>query len=117
MALGYGHTQFAGKNSNILQKVNITLFQNDECQTFYKSHASTPQGITRDQICAGDYSSTRDTCQGDSGGPLLAIIQNGNVRIPQILGITSFGSVCAGGIPGVYTRVNEYLNWIESSTT
>lgn len=96
--------------------MNITLFENIECQFFYKGQLNTPEGITDSQICAGDYFATKDTCQGDSGGPLLAIIEKGRMKIPQILGITSFGSVCAGGTPGVYTRVSEYLDWIESST-
>lgn len=115
VALGYGHKEFAGTNSNVLQKVNITLFENEECDIFYKDQTKTPEGITVKQICAGDYSSTRDTCQGDSGGPLLAIMKNGYQNIPQVLGLTSYGSACAGGIPGVYTRISEYIDWIESS--
>ncbi|KAL5285943.1 hypothetical protein ACFFRR_007557 [Megaselia abdita] len=115
VALGYGHTTFAGENSNILQKVNITLFDNAECQKVYSGQQSTPNGITRNQICAGDFIGMRDTCQGDSGGPLLAMVKIGNLEIPQVIGITSLGSVCAGGVPSIYTRVSDYVDWIESS--
>lgn len=31
-----------------------------------------------------------------------------------IVGITSFGASCGSEVPGVYTRVAEYLDWIES---
>lgn len=42
--------------------------------------------------------------QGDSGGPLVA----DGVQI----GIVSFGSPCARGVPDVFTRVYRYLDWI-----
>ncbi|KAL5280082.1 hypothetical protein ACFFRR_004203 [Megaselia abdita] len=113
VALGYGHKEFAGINSNILQKINITLFENFECELFYNGQTKIPNGIIEKQLCAGDYSATRDTCQGDSGGPVLAMTHNGLRSVPQIIGITSFGSACASGVPGVYTRVSEYIDWIE----
>lgn len=95
--------------------MNITLYENWECQLFYSGNPKTPEGILKNQICAGDYSAARDTCQGDSGGPLLSIMKRGFFKVPQIIGITSFGSVCAGGIPGVYTRVSEFIDWIEAT--
>lgn len=51
--------------------------------------------------------------QGDSGGPLL-IAKPGNPCVHYTIGITSFGKYCAtANIPAVYTRVSEYLSWIE----
>jgi len=51
---------------------------------------------------------------GDSGGPLLAEILAPNKISKQFqLGIVSFGQVqCGGGLPGVYTRISNYLSWI-----
>lgn len=48
--------------------------------------------------------------QGDSGGPLLHQLANGRwVNI----GIVSWGIRCGEpGRPGIYTRVNSYLDWI-----
>ena len=49
----------------------------------------------------------RDACNGDSGGPLVC---NG-----KLTGITSFGNGC-GNVPGVYTRVSNYVEWIQKYT-
>lgn len=52
--------------------------------------------------------------QGDSGGPLVCKNAAGNkVQV----GIVSFGLSfgCELGFPGVFTRVTEYLDWIEKN--
>lgn len=60
------------------------------------------------ELCA--YSKTRDACQGDSGGPLICDgIQ---------YGIISWGIGCGReGLPGIYTRVSFFINWIEEVVT
>ncbi|XP_076227652.1 trypsin-1 [Nomia melanderi] len=59
-------------------------------------------------ICAGVEEGGKDSCQGDSGGPLLC---NGTQ-----VGIVSWGFGCARpGLPGVYTRLDVYLDWINQS--
>lgn len=50
---------------------------------------------------------------GDSGGPIQFKIQFENEDVYYIVGVTSFGAACASEIPGVYTRVSEFLDWIE----
>lgn len=51
--------------------------------------------------------------QGDSGGPLL-IAKDGNPCVHYVVGITSFGKYCAAAnTPAVYTRVSEFVSWIE----
>lgn len=113
-ALGYGHKEFAGVISNTLQKVQLDLFKNTKCSPFYKRRDDIPLGLTKQQICAGDLSGKKDTCQGDSGGPILVKLQREQSLVPHVLGITSFGGTCAGGVPGVYIRISEYLQWIEA---
>lgn len=76
-----------------------------------------PQGVLRSQICALGRAKTRDqpaadTCQGDSGGSLLHF--NDNDSKYRIVGITSFGLSCGNpGFPSIYTRVVDYIDWIE----
>ena len=68
--------------------------------------------LTTKQICAGNSAnSNKDACQLDSGGP-MACMSNGVV---ELVGIVSYGIGCGGtdNIPGVYTRVASYLNWIK----
>ena len=66
-----------------------------------------------DMFCAGPTIG-KDTCQGDSGGPLLEpkFDRDGYPRY-ELAGITSWGIGCALGFPGVYTRVSNYVDWIE----
>ena len=68
-----------------------------------------------DMFCAGHLENQeKDTCQGDSGGPLVTPIfdRDGHPRY-ELAGITSWGIGCADGFPGVYTRVSNYVDWIE----
>ena len=53
-----------------------------------------------------------DTCAGDSGGPMLSN-ELSPLKRYSVIGITSFGVQCAdANFPGVYTRVDNYLDWI-----
>lgn len=66
-------------------------------------------------MCAGGVQG-RDSCAGDSGGPLLhtqALDGLGDIRYVQ-QGVVSFGPRNCGseGLPGVYTRVPYYMDWI-----
>ncbi|KAL7646388.1 UNVERIFIED_CONTAM: hypothetical protein RMT77_003301 [Armadillidium vulgare] len=54
------------------------------------------------------------TCAGDLGGPLITrLSKNQYVQI----GITSFGYRCGDpSMPGIYTKVEEFVPWIMKST-
>ena len=44
---------------------------------------------------------------------MLIFVLGANSRVYVQLGIVSYGSLeCANGIPGVYTRVSGYIDWI-----
>lgn len=53
--------------------------------------------------------------QGDSGGPLQLVAPVKDEKVTFIVGVTSFGQPCGitEGVPGIYTRVFSYLEWIE----
>jgi len=49
--------------------------------------------------------------KGDSGGP-LAYKNDHKGNTFELAGIISWGFSCALGYPGVYTRVTEFISWI-----
>lgn len=107
LVIGWGKTQEGGQLAKTLQKLELDIEKDSLCQNIYLIYSP----IT--QICVGGGDLNRDTCQGDSGGPLLC--DNTFDDGWTIHGITSFGTSCGvEPTPGVYTRVQFYLSWIES---
>lgn len=106
---GWGATEL-GTRSQVLLKVLLNPVSIDSCIDAYKGKAQ----IWYKQLCAGGRRDM-DSCLGDSGGPLQApgIYFNGRVKYIQY-GIVSFGLKSCGtaGVPGVYTNVTYYMDWI-----
>lgn len=67
-------------------------------------------GIDESQYCAYDPIENNDSCQGDSGGPLQTFRSFSNP--PKVVAIVSFGVSCGTKLPGIYTRVANYVEWI-----
>ncbi|XP_051570703.1 trypsin-like [Myxocyprinus asiaticus] len=103
--LNSGDTQLP----DILQEVEIPIVSNSDCNNAYGGV------ITNNMICAGLLNQGgKDSCQGDSGGPMV----NKNSSLWIQSGIVSFGSGCADPkFPGVYARVSQYQDWINSQIT
>ncbi|KOB66122.1 Hemolymph proteinase 6 [Operophtera brumata] len=99
--------------STILLKASVSAVKSDKCGESYSNWRKLPQGIVDNQLCAGDPKGLKDTCQGDSGGPLQVSLSN-VTTVYKVVGITSFGRGCGSYVPGVYTRVAKYVDWIES---
>merc|ERR1711971_800211 len=115
---GWGRTVRKASSSStrrlIRNKVNVKVLQSLKVPIANgKCGPGAPIEIdTRRQICAGGEKG-KDSCNGDSGGPL--IYREYPDEPWHQIGLVSFGtSVCGGGVPGVYTRVAEYMDWIES---
>uniref|UniRef100_A0A8C0HAC7 Peptidase S1 domain-containing protein n=1 Tax=Chelonoidis abingdonii TaxID=106734 RepID=A0A8C0HAC7_CHEAB len=115
----------------LLQCVDAPVLTEAECSDAY------PGQITTNMICVGFLEGGKDSCQvsclsfslvllegvfrglvcvtpksfpsqGDSGGPVVC---NGELQ-----GIVSWGIGCAlQGYPGVYTKVCNYVDWIEET--
>lgn len=69
-------------------------------------------------LCVGfvDGGCGGDTCYGDSGGPIVIRNTKKKDRFVQV-GIVSGGIGCARkGLPGVYTRIAAYYDWIRKTT-
>lgn len=59
-------------------------------------------------ICTGYKTGHQDACKGDSGGPL--VVED------QLAGVVAWGQGCGlEGMPGVYTSVAKYRQWIDSN--
>ncbi|CAB3379986.1 Hypothetical predicted protein [Cloeon dipterum] len=101
---GWGKTDHA--YPDYLQKVEVRIVNKDKCNKLYRAKFHIP--IFENNICAGGEG--KDSCFGDSGGPL--------VKDGVLHGIVSWGdSDCGSTIPGVYTEVASFANWINSVIT
>ncbi|XP_055301455.1 serine protease snake-like [Sitodiplosis mosellana] len=112
IATGWGLTKDRGRPSDELLKVQLNFITNERCNGFYQRFGALKNGIIDSQLCAGDDVEEKDTCSGDSGGPLQVATQKSACTY-HVIGVTSFGMGCGNGY-GVYTRISEYLDWIES---
>ncbi|XP_075997793.1 transmembrane protease serine 4a isoform X2 [Genypterus blacodes] len=104
---GWGYQEENGKVSPSLQKAFIPLIDRAKCSspTIYGN------AINSRMICAGFLEGKVDACQGDSGGPLVYF----TLSRYRLVGVVSWGIGCAReGRPGVYTNVDEMLNWIHT---
>ena len=92
----------------ILQTIDLKITPNKVCHEEYKAIKNVTDGM----ICAGGQEAGKGICSGDSGGPLVCKLDNQWVQV----GITSWTKPCAHlNFPTVYTRVGEYLDWINKN--
>lgn len=102
--LGWGALRENGPASSRLQRVDVPIISNTECNKAYNGD------VTQNMLCAGFAAGKQDACSGDSGGPL--VIKHGNKF--ALAGIVSWGRGCARpNSPGVYTRVAKYIGFIK----
>lgn len=101
----------AGHPSTSLMAVQsqVQIRDNGFCREKFARSGSI---ITGNMICAGGY---QDACRGDSGGSLTC----SRCATQYLLGIVSFGFRCKKrankDLPGVYTDVTKYKDWIQRS--
>ncbi|KAJ9595883.1 hypothetical protein L9F63_012902, partial [Diploptera punctata] len=101
---GWGTVSYGGPASDVLMEVSVPVWNQTRCAKRY------PQPILETMMCAGAYEGGKDSCQGDSGGPLMLQAASGRW---SVIGVVSWGIRCAEpNTPGIYTRVNKYLQWI-----
>jgi len=111
--VGWGRTSqdTSGPSQSKLRYANLQEYSVHACQRKYDRFLirnSKKAILTNKQLCAGNEMA--DACAGDSGGPLLHLNEN---YLWMVAGIVSFGpSSCAREVPGVYTKVASYIDWI-----
>lgn len=88
-----------------LLKTNKNEVLNQECSKGFEGLAQFP--LSHNQLCAKHFQGN-DLCAGSSGSFLGTSEAGFNV----VHGITLFGAACGAG-PTVFSRVAEYIDWIE----
>lgn len=108
--LGWGSLREGGTPTNKLREVALPVVSNLDCFPHYRETFDS-----RFAFCAGGTRvGGQDSCQGDSGGPILVSRDGANV----VAGLVSHGNGCGrSGVPGVYTRVAAFTDWITSHAT
>ncbi|XP_002930546.1 coagulation factor X isoform X1 [Ailuropoda melanoleuca] len=103
---GFGKTHEKGRPSRTLKMMEVPYVDRNTCKL------SSSFSITQNMFCAGYDSKPEDACQGDSGGPHVTRFKDTYF----VTGIVSWGEGCARkGKYGVYTKVTNFLKWIDKS--
>jgi len=102
---GWGLTMEDGEGSVQLREVDLPVVTDLQCLPYYYEDLAADA-----QFCAGGaVEQPADSCQGDSGGPIFVTRDELYVQA----GIVSNGIGCARpGVPGVYTEVTHYVEWV-----
>uniref|UniRef100_A0A3B3DQG4 Coagulation factor VII, like n=2 Tax=Oryzias melastigma TaxID=30732 RepID=A0A3B3DQG4_ORYME len=104
---GWGRRMEFGLPARYLQRLVLPRVPLQECRLHSKLT------ISKNMMCAGLKSGGRDACGGDSGGPLVTRYK----KTWFLTGVVSWGEGCAKeNMYGIYTKVNNYLGWIDSVT-
>ncbi len=108
--IGYGRITTDGPQSDTQLKVDIGVRPDGDCEGYGNYNPAV-------MVCAGDPTQDPnapgdDSCPGDSGGPLVANVNGAPVQF----GVVSFGGDCGVGLPGVYTRVTTFTEWVNGIT-
>ncbi|XP_026849508.1 uncharacterized protein LOC6603014 isoform X2 [Drosophila persimilis] len=91
--------------SQVLRSAELPILPDETCKQSKVYGSAMSEGM----FCAGSMDESVDACEGDSGGPLVCSDDDGET----LYGLISWGQHC-GYInrPGVYVRVNHYIDWI-----
>ncbi|MBT5850244.1 MAG: S8 family serine peptidase [Acidimicrobiaceae bacterium] len=99
---GWGTTSSGGSVSPRLKAA--TIYVDEQCGSY-------GPGLVFDEEMFCAAAPQTDSCQGDSGGPVVVE----RFGATYLAGVVSWGFGCAdASYPGVYTRVSNYVDWVES---
>ncbi|GAV02016.1 hypothetical protein RvY_12632-2 [Ramazzottius varieornatus] len=116
LVAGYGQTS---RDNEGEEKASLKWFKqrvlrqafDSKCAFHVKSSENTDLA---NFICAGDVD-TDSSCQGDEGGPFVCFDESSDSHYAA--GIISFSAGCGKHIGSQYTKVRNYLDWIENNSS
>jgi len=115
---GWGKDEFDGSFQFIQHKVDVPIVDDYKCNSALK-RALNRKGagvgdrfqLDASEVCAGTETG-KDACTGDGGSPLVCQAESGRWTV---VGLVAWGIGCATDIPGVYTKISHFKNWINSN--
>ncbi|KAL1124592.1 hypothetical protein AAG570_001216 [Ranatra chinensis] len=102
--IGWGTVFHNGPPSSVLKDINIRVAPLKECSLRHPAILYKE----RRQICT--HTINEGACMGDSGGPVVWVDPKTNRY--NLVGLVSFGRICASEDPSVHTDVSSYIQWI-----
>ena len=88
-----------------LHEVEVDWIDTKSCAAAFEAVGGD---IADTELCAMRHGTRKDSCQGDSGGPLVVPSSDGFIQV----GVVSWGRGCGSSLPGVYSRVAAFSDWI-----
>jgi len=114
---GWGKDEFSGDFQFLQHKVDVPLVPDYKCNSALKAALNRKKAgvgdrfqLSAGELCAGTETG-KDACTGDGGSPLVCQAESGRWTV---VGLVSWGIGCATHLPGVYTNVYHFKNWINS---
>ncbi|NXC82821.1 HGFA factor, partial [Cercotrichas coryphoeus] len=108
---GHKHENISGY-SDVLQETLVPLIPEEKC----RSPEIYGKELTENMFCAGYFDSKSDACQvmlGVLSRQVMEMYFGQKYDISYLYGIISWGDGCGRvNKPGVYTRVTNYVKWI-----
>jgi len=115
---GWGKDEFDGSFQFLQRKVDVPLVNNAQCNADLRTAlnnkaAGVGDRFTLDpsEVCAGGEVG-KDACTGDGGSPLVCQGTSGRWTV---VGLVTWGVGCADRLPGVYVRISQFREWIDSN--
>lgn len=118
---GWGRNRESNKLQSYLRKVDLPIFDTDLCnrtitKEVKKIEPDTNFVLDEGELCAGGELN-KDACNGDGGAPLVCQAKS---KRWYVVGLVAWGlsSKCGvQGIPGIYTKISHYKEWIDGLQT
>uniref|UniRef100_A0A8D8RFZ0 Serine protease 42 n=1 Tax=Cacopsylla melanoneura TaxID=428564 RepID=A0A8D8RFZ0_9HEMI len=103
--------------NHYLRKVGMSIIDRHQCQEKLRtSQLGAYFEVTEGYKCAWNRTSDINSCKGDGGGPLICPLRNDSTIFVQV-GISAWSVRCEPDMPGLYTNVEYYRDWIDDTIT